>query len=250
MPPIWRSPRGPLARMASSVGRAAGDLLFPHACQICEAEEIDGAFCESCRDELCQSGESACPRCAEPVGPFAPRSRDCSACRKKRFGFDGAIALGPYQGPIREVCLRMKNSRDAWLARWVGDLLVEAREPLLRRANPSVVVAVPLHWSRRLRRGYNQAEAIARRVALRLALPRVEGLRRTRRTPKLADLGRAERVEVLNRAFRATPRMDLAGRTVLLVDDVLTSGATCGGAARALKQVGAKRVIVLVVGRA
>ena len=110
------------------------------------------------------------------------------------------------------------------------------------------VVPVPLHWRRRFARGYNQAEALARGVARSLALPNsARPLRRVSATPTLARAGRSERAELMKGAFRARPRGGLKGRTVLLVDDILTTGATCGAAARALKRAGASRVVVLVV---
>jgi predicted amidophosphoribosyltransferase len=111
-------------------------------------------------------------------------------------------------------------------------------------------VPVPLHWRRRWQRGYNQAEALARGLAVRLALPVRQPLRRVVSTPHLAQIGRVERARVMRGAFRAERTPALAGRPVLLVDDILTTGATCGAAARALKRGGAARVVAVVIGRA
>ena len=112
------------------------------------------------------------------------------------------------------------------------------------------MVPVPLHWWRQWSRGYNQAEALARGLADRLSLRLVRPLHRITGTPPLARLGRTERAKLLRGAFRAERTPALRGRTVLLVDDILTTGATCGAAARELKRAGAKRVVVVVVGRA
>jgi ComF family protein len=111
------------------------------------------------------------------------------------------------------------------------------------------VVPVPLHWWRHWRRGFNQAEALARALARRLDLPIRRPLRRIKPTEKLAELSPTERARALRGAFRARKSPGLVGRTVLLVDDVLTTGATCGAAARALKQAGAARVVVAVIAR-
>jgi ComF family protein len=148
--------------------------------------------------------------------------------------------------------LLLKHEQNAWLARWLIDLLVEARPEVAGLPRDACVVPVPLHWWRRWRRGYNQADELARRLAKRLRLPRRGLLRRVMATDPLASLGRVERAQVMRNAFRVRPRWGpaLAGRTVVLVDDILTTGATCGAAARALKKAGAAQVTVVVIGRA
>jgi ComF family protein len=116
-----------------------------------------------------------------------------------------------------------------------------------------VVVPVPLHWRRRLRRGYNQAERIARPLALAIDRPLATALRRRRATPPQSGLGRSERLRSPRRAFGVRPTKAttaaLVGRTVLLVDDVATTGATLDAAAAALKNAGAAAVIAVVAGR-
>jgi len=184
------------------------------------------------------------------LGPWEIAVEGCGDCRNRRLGFDSAIALGRYKGPVKELCLQLKHESSAWLAAWVADLLLEARGEALRKIQPAWVVPVPLHWTRRLQRGYNQAEALARSLARRLGSPSARLLQRVVATPVLAGKSRKERASLLDAAFRVRGGRLLKGQTVLLVDDVLTSGATCGAAARALKRAGAKRVIAVVIGRA
>ena len=236
--------RGALADLA--------DLVAPLACPICGAETRGFPLCPDCRQELLDASASpACPRCGLLLGPWARLDKGCSTCRGKPLGFDAALALAPYQGPLRDLCLRLKHRRGAWLARWLAELVAEARraplEAELARDPMSLVVPIPLHWLRRLERGYNQAEALADALARRLNLRSARPLRRIKRTDRLAGIGRTERAEQLRGAFRSRP---LAGRTVLLVDDILTTGATCGSAARALKKAGAARVVAVIVARA
>lgn len=237
---------------------ALESLVFPMSCLACDADGTDGPFCLDCKQELLEAGGEACPRCALPRGPFAPDSTakrpGCAWCRKRPLGFDDAVALGPYQGPIREACLRLKRSSGAWLAPWLADLLLDVHGDrctgeAARGAVPWVV-PVPLHWVRRQQRGFNQAEALARRIANRLQWPMRRPIRRVQATHHLADLGRRDRAEALRTAFRVRETPELHGRTILLVDDILTSGATSGAAARALKRAGARRVVVAVIGRA
>jgi ComF family protein len=185
-----------------------------------------------------------------PIGPWSDPYRGCWECKGRHLGFDGAIALGPYSGPIRDLCLQLKHESHAWLARWLVDLLVESRAESLRAHAEACVVPVPLHWSKRFTRGYNQADMLALKLARRLRLRFARPLRRVIATPTLAFKGRVERARVMRGAFRARSAGIWQNRTVLLVDDILTSGATCGAAARALKQAGAARVVVVVIGRA
>jgi ComF family protein len=235
-------------------GRAVDSLLFPPYCPICDADADASAFCPDCRAELLGASGPACLRCAMPVGPYPDRSGGCSECRGRPLGFDRAIALGPYQGPIRHLCLSLKHERNAWMAHWLAQLVAEGCSEALRAEagaeGGACVVPVPLHWRRRLARGYNQAEALAIGLARALSLKVRRPLRRVVATPSLARIGRAERLRIMKRAFRSRPDRSLQGRTVLLVDDILTSGSTCGAAARALKQAGASRVVVVVVARA
>jgi ComF family protein len=193
-----------------------------------------------------------CDRCALPVGPFADRAGGCARCRGGALGFDRAIALGPYEGPVRNLCLRLKHEPNAWLAPWVVDVLIESHDALRNAPADACVTAVPLHWRRYWSRGYNQADALASALARRLGLRAVRLLKRVVATPPLALIGRTERARIMRDAFRPRRGAEaiVRGRTVLLVDDILTTGATSGAAARALKRAGAARVIAVVVGRA
>jgi ComF family protein len=241
---------------------ALGAVAFPWECPICDARSegnLSAPFCDDCRAELVGAATPVCYRCAMPIGPWGYVVGGCHLCRGRPLGFDASVALGPYQGPIRELCLMMKNHRHGWIAPWLGKLLVEAR-PILReevaRASGSgagaVVVPVPLHWQRQFNRRYNQSEELARGLAAALGLRSANVLRRVVRTPVLAKLGRAERARLLKNAFQARVLWSsrVQGRTVFLVDDILTTGTTTGSAARMLKQMGAARVVTVVVGRA
>ncbi len=230
--------------------------MFPWSCVLCGVDGAPGAFCPGCLDALwdraVKAGASVCPRCALPAGPHANFRRGCGVCRGRPLGFDAAVALGPYEGTLRELCLRLKHRRNAWLAPPLCDLWAGTRlDAIDRMALPTDawVVPVPLHWRRHYGRGYNQAEALARELARRLDRSFHAPLRRVIHAPKLATLSAPARARVLREAFRARESSAIRGRTVLLVDDVLTTGATCGAAARALKRAGAKKVVVAVMAR-
>jgi len=254
--PFSSSMRRILARGLANCIWAVDDLIYPWTCLLCGTEggALHGPFCASCRarvlDGAAKAGASACPRCALPVGPHADLQRGCAECRGRSLGFDAALALGPYAESIRDLCLRLKHERDAWLAPWMSNLLAEARRSeLARLPRDAWIVPIPLHWWRRVQRGYNQAEALARGLSRSLDLRVRQPLRRIKATDRLAHKTASDRIDAMRQAFRAQADPGLNGRTILLVDDILTTGATCGAAARALKQVGAKRVIVAVLAR-
>ncbi|MFO0889182.1 MAG: ComF family protein [Isosphaeraceae bacterium] len=249
---------GPLRRALSQGWSACGDaleeLIFPWSCEVCGAEGDGwkGPLCPECRERLLTAAREArsCPRCALPVGPHADLRGGCSHCRRYPLPFHQAFCLGPYEGPIHDLCLRLKRERHAWLAPWLGSLLAEARRAELGELpRDAWVVPIPLHWRRRLRRGYNQAASLANGLAHRLDLQVHHPLRRIKATDHLAHHGAAERKEAMRGAFAARRDPALKGRTVLLVDDILTTGATSGAAARALKQAGARRIVLAVLAR-
>lgn len=238
-------------RWLAACGQAIEALIYPWQCPICDGLAEGSPFCPDCRIKLLEAAGPVCARCAMPVGPWADRTGGCSECRGRSLGFDAALALGPYEGPIRHLCLQLKHESNAWLAPWLMDLLIEARgEEVRREAEGAWVVPVPLHWRRYWERGYNQADALAQGLARRLSLRLAHPLQRVVATPHLARAGRAERARMMRVAFRAKATRGLQGRSVLLVDDILTTGATTGAAARVLKRAGAARVVVVVVGRA
>jgi ComF family protein len=151
---------------------------------------------------------------------------------------------------LRDVILRLKHLQGDMLAELAGELWAEHAGPALRDAHADVVVPIPLHWWRRWRRGYNQSLALARGMAARLYIPcRPRLLRRIRNTPLQTQQAPSVRPVNVRGAFRAG-RRGLAGKTVLLVDDVMTTGSTVNEAARVLRAAGAVRVIVAVLARA
>ena len=230
----------------STLALGFGQLFFMSHCVLCR--ENEGPICTRCLEQMSQNRER-CPRCALTTARWANLKKGCSVCRRRHLGFDEAIAVGSYEGPVRDLCLRLKSVHSAWLASRGAKLLMETRGERLRASAADILVPVPLHWRRRLQRGYNQSYAIAKGLKAMLDLPLENMLSRTLPTSKLAQRGRGEREEMMHDAFVALPRFDLKGKTVMLVDDILTTGATCGACARALKKAGAKRVIAVVLAR-
>jgi ComF family protein len=222
--------------------RGLWELVYPASCLLCGEPGLH--FCAACRNALVTPPLPACPRCAANLGPYA----QCSACPRERFAFDAAHRLSNYEGLTRTAVLRLKGGWSETLAELLGRLWAETH-PCPEAAD--ALVPVPLHWSRRLRRGYNQAESLARGLSQGWKVPlHSRWLWRLRATPDQKSFGRAGRQANLKEAFAVRRGLDLRGRRLLLVDDVMTSGATCHEAARALKLAGASRVIAAVLARA
>jgi ComF family protein len=206
------------------------------------------SLCAVCRAALAPVPREACAVCLRPLAAHAlPAGYRCGVCRRSPPAFDRLIALWSYRPPLDAVVRGLKFGRLDYLGRHLAAALAAELAP--RLAGCDQAVPVPLHWRRRLARGYNQAERIARPLAGRLGLPCVQALARRRATPPQSLLGREERLANLRKAFRV-PRPDrVRGLHILLVDDVATTGATLDAAAAALKKAGAAAVTALVAGR-
>jgi ComF family protein len=237
----------------SWLGRGFLHLVYPGHCLTCGRPLGEGqpSFCADCRRALFTDPMPCCPRCAATVGPFGVVDGQCSRCRDEGFGFEAAIRLGPYDGLLRRVILRLKNQRNEGLAEVIGERWAEQEKDRFRALGAEAIVPVPLHFWRRMSRGYNQSLALARSLSPRLGIPCQPGwLRRVRNTPRQTAQTAAGRKENVRGAFGVRPGTPLRGRSVLLVDDVMTTGATAGEAARVLRAAGAARIAVAVLARA
>lgn len=233
------------------LARGFRQLLYPGECLKCRALlPIDrDHFCATCAARLVDDPQETCPRCSSSVGPHTDTTDGCPLCRGRRFQFEKAFRLGPYDGDLRELILQMKQSQGELVAEAMGLLWAPAMAKRLRGEGITTVVPVPLHWRRRWSRGYNQALPLAEGIAQELKVPcRPEWLRRHRNTPKQTEQppsGRPANVAgafILGRGARPT------AETILLVDDVLTTGATASEVAGVLRRGGAVRVLVAVLG--
>ena len=225
-------------------------LIYPSTCWVCgelmpEAQEL---VCPKCLPALTVDPFPTCPRCSSTVGPHLLIT-DCPECRPHSFAFDGAFRMGPYDGLLREVIVRMKQWTGEDLAEVIARVWASRIAERLKTIAPGLVIPVPLHWTRRWRRGFNQSEILARCLAKELAVPcRPRALKRLRATPhQTAQASGAARQENVKHAFELQSGVDLAGQTVLLVDDVLTTGSTASEAARALKPQKPKAIYVAVL---
>lgn len=230
------------------------DLLYPPSCAYCQTPLpalTRQRFCPACTGQLQSLRSEQCFCCSAPTGLRAATYEGCPHCRKESFAFTQALSWGGYQGILRQIILRLKQSTGETLAHQMSREWAEQCHDPLAELKIDTVVPVPLHWSRRLWRGYNQAAALANGIARNLGKPCRSGwLWRHQQTPRQVTLTSQERRRHLRQAFRARLPAGLQGKTLLLVDDVMTTGSTADACARTLLGAGAGRVHVAVLARA
>ncbi len=195
------------------------------------------------------AGTSPCPRCG--CSAALNSSGGCVRYQDEKLHFVGVVRLGGYEGALRSAVLRMKNQRERALAKAIGDLLAETRSEQLAAIEPDAVVPIPMHWSRRVWRGTNSPQTIAEQLNRHFQVPLAAHLlARRRRTAPQARLSSRRQAANVRGAFRARPRADLPGARLLVIDDIMTTGATVNEAAKTLLRAGAAAVAIAVVARA
>lgn len=235
------------------------DLLCPPVCAFC-GESLDEAepFCQKCAEKLATPDGKFCLRCGgrrfQRVEGKEPGSDACKRCRTTDFRFRRVIALGEYEQELRAAVLRMKTERGGLLARSAAELLWKCRKSELRAEAPDFVVPIPMHRIRRFSRGVNSPDVLAVELARKLGVPVCGNLiRRVRRTDLQYMLSARDRRSNVDGAFAFVDERRLRrleGRNVLLVDDILTTGATCNEAAGLLRRSGVRSVTVCILARA
>jgi ComF family protein len=237
------------------------DLLLPPRCLKCGTQvEQQGALCPGCWKDLTFLSAPLCARCGYPFEfepfEFEPvefeKAHDslCAQCIRRPPAFGRARAVFRYDDASRGLVLSFKHRDRTDAASAFGAWLARAGAPLL--ADADLIMPVPLHWLRLFRRRYNQAALLAGALSRASGRPAVyDALIRSRPTPSQGGLGREARRRNVRGAFRVRPgrAAALAGRRILLVDDVLTTGATAEECARALYGAGAAAVDLLTLAR-
>jgi ComF family protein len=220
-------------------------LVAPPRCWICQTLTDQAHFCPSCLTKLTTDPFSTCTRCAGSLGPYAQK---CLNCDGEKFSFESAQRLGPYDGLLRDAVLQMKSLAGVSLAYRLGEAWGSTRRGPLESLNAQIITPIPLHWGRMWERGYNQALEVSLGLGRALGIPVWRrALKRVRATAMQSSLSGAERRQNLKGGFQLRSGYRVRNMTILLVDDVLTTGATCDAASQALKQAGAAQVHVAVL---
>ena len=241
----------------TSVSDALVSIIFAAGCRICDGLLPDSRrvpICGECLSSFERIPSVICEICGRPLPGLTREEAQlqlCPACLDKTYAFDRARSFAIYQDSLVKAILLLKFEQMEPLGAWFAERLTELVQAEPDKLAADVVVPVPLHRDREKERGYNQAALISKPLAKCLSVPhKAVLLMRTRARPDKRILSLEERWESVRGAFATRPGSQVDNLRVLLVDDVLTTGATLDACSRALREAGAKSVIGLTVARA
>jgi ComF family protein len=251
---VWRrGVRGLLAEVSDAIV----SVFFPAGCRICEALLTSASripICAGCLASFARVPGILCEICGRPLPGLARNEGEpllCPVCQGRTYAFEKARSFALYEGTVVRAILLLKFEQIEPLGAWFAERLAELVNTEGNAVAADVVVPVPLHRERQRERGYNQAALLSKPLAKKLRLPhKAVLLMRTRARPDKQILSLEERWESVRGAFATRQGSQVDNLRVLLVDDVLTTGATLDACARALREAGAKSVIGLTVARA
>jgi len=260
----WPSLEKRVGAWLSGASDALVSVFFPADCRLCERLLIRASavpICDQCLASFPALGGVLCSICGQPQAAWslggddarlhAPEGVVCPQCKSRTYGFERARSYALYKGTLVPAIMLLKFERVEPLGRWFAERLGEVARREAVANDIDVVVPVPLHRQRQKERGYNQADLIAKPLARKLGLPyRAVLLVRTKPRPDKHILSLEERWDSVRGAFATRPGSKVDNLRVLLIDDVMTTGATLDAAAKALRGAGAKSVIGLTVARA
>jgi ComF family protein len=224
--------------MLRTAARSALDFALPPRCAGCGTIVADvHSFCPGCWTEIEFLGNSGCSTCGVPLR--ATEQASCAACLARPPRIARTRAAVAYDELSRSLAIRLKYGRKVAIARTMARYMA----PLVGDGSDRLLVPVPLHRTRLWNRGFNQSALVARELSRALGIPSDPmALRRVRRTPPLKGMSPLQRRKTVAGAFRIRDKKAVAGKIVILIDDVLTTGSTAEACARTLRRAGAARV--------
>ena len=232
------------------------NLIYPEVCFLCSvpvSRHREYGVCDSCWDKALtlKIVPPRCVSCGLPLRNFEDSSEHlCGDCIQQMPPYAGARSFGYYTAELSRLIQGLKFQDRRNLVKLFVPLLAGAFFDSWRREDFDLIVPVPLHVKRKRERGYNQSELLARLLARQIAIPCSRALIRVRLTLPQVGLTDSQRLENVRKAFRCTKPQQISERRILLIDDVMTTGATATSASRTLLEGGARRISVLTVARA
>ena len=215
------------------------DMIYPPICPICNRIAPRSGICLQCESKVSLIKGPVCAKCGKSVDEGDKLCRDC---KKGKHLYDEGCAAFEYDEYMSASIYRFKYNGKREFAAWYGRAMAKNLGPKIRSYAPKVIIPVPIHKSRLKKRGYNQAALIAKELSKHVGIPVREDLsKRTVATKVQKDLGAASRQNNLKKAFIVTPNV-VKYETVLIVDDIYTTGSTIDALAGALKAAGVKKV--------
>ncbi len=234
-----------------------GNILLPAGCRLCE-ELLEGAnrlpVCDACLQSFQRLSSNVCQVCGQPWSLSDEQPQQdaiCRECRQFRYTFQLARSFGVYEGNLARAVVLLKLDPIEPLARWFADRLAEMVRGDWQHLGADLIIPVPLHQGRKKERGFNQVELFAKPLARSLRLPyRRDLLVRTKARPDKLLMGFQERWDAVRGAFAVHYSPQVDNLRILLLDDVMTTGATLNACSVALREAGASSVVGLTVARA
>ena len=223
-------------KIFSGILKSVIDFLLPQNCLACNTETAQGFICHDCLDLIPYINPPICQVCGRPIA----RGKKCHFCKKDRY-FDHGRAWTRFLPPVDKIIHFFKYRRMTKLASLVGTGMASVIKADFYLKDAQLIVPVPLFWWKKLRRGYNQAQILADVISQECGIETKNVLRRTKNTKSQTKLSEAARRENVSNAFSLREN-SVKDKIILLVDDVLTTGATINECARVLKEAGAKAV--------
>lgn len=243
----------PALRHAWSLANGLADFVFPPFCAACHQRMPDGergAVCAACWDAYPRWRADACQRCGNPV-PDSNEARLCERCVIPGWSCSAIRTPGPFAAPVAEAVHLLKYSDRRSVAVTLAGLMAAAAWPDRSFAAADLVLAVPLHPARQRDRGYNQAQLLAAQAGMIMGKPSPDDvIARMKNTGSQTTLDRQERKDNVEDIFRVKRPDMVGGKSVILVDDVLTTGATIGSCGQSLLRAGAVSVLALTAAAA
>jgi ComF family protein len=232
--------------------KAALDLIYPRSCAGCggDLDLDDEHLCWDCRSSIQIISHPFCSICGNPLEGRVDHRYTCFLCNEAKPHFDRARCAARFHGVVADMVHGFKYRQALWLEHDLASLLMACCETHYDLPSIDLVACVPLFPKRQRERGYNQSALLAGRLARHLRRPcRPNSIRRVRDTRTQTHLTASERASNVRAAFEVTRPGSVTGRRVLLVDDVMTTGATVNECSRALKDAGAREVLVVALAR-
>jgi len=226
-------------------------LLYPPVCVVCGADvPFREQLCDSCQGRASRIVAPFCRKCSQPFEGALEGEFTCANCAHRTLYFEAAVSAYRSRGVVRQIIHDFKYGRQVYLrhsiTRW---LEVAMNDERISAERFDVIAPVPLHPARQRERGFNQASLLAELLSKQVSVPWKLLLERHRYTTTQTALDRAERIENLRNAFRLRKNIDVRRLRILLIDDVLTTGATLSECARVLKNAGATSVYAVTAAR-
>lgn len=243
-----------LPTIARQLAQTALGLIYPDVCQVCReavASTHNGYVCSECWSNVRFIVPPLCDRCGTPFQGEISGHFECANCRELDLQFTSARSAVAAKGMVLDIIHRWKYGRALWFEPFLTGLLAREAVPALEGGGWDLIVPVPLHPVREAEREFNQAGHLARALGMALQLPvRHDLVRRVQFTATQTALSRGERARNMHRAFApGSGRADARGKRIVLIDDVLTTGATTSACAEVLRACGAADVCVWTVAR-